>query len=156
MSNTKSGLEQQVKSLSDMAGIGLNQRTRLKIALTEIMTEQGHDVVKIQEAIADVCNCDFRALRTMFGLEPGRSHADPEYKSFYRDEDAIQVGDEYAVCGNDWWKVKDVFVLSTDKLIVEWTDEERCHMNVFRDDVNIGMLHVQWAFMEKDFEKVEA
>lgn len=46
----------------------LNERTRLKIALTEILTEWGHAKPEIDEAIQGVCDCDFSQLRTLLGL----------------------------------------------------------------------------------------
>lgn len=61
----------------------LNERTRLKMALQEIMGEMGHDTILVAFALEDVCNCDFRGLRTLFGLEPGESHAKENYESLY-------------------------------------------------------------------------
>lgn len=83
MPNTKLGLESSLKRVGELANTGLNERTRLKIVLTQILTEQGHDLVQIADAINDVCNCDFRALRAMFGMEPGPSNAKPDYKGSY-------------------------------------------------------------------------
>lgn len=77
--NTKSGLEADVRNMSELASVGLNERTRLKIAIKEIMMELGHDPSAIDAAIADVCNCDFRPLRRMFELEPGKSNAKSGY-----------------------------------------------------------------------------
>lgn len=61
----------------------MNERTRLKIALQEIMGEMGHDSTLVACALEDVCKCDFRGLRTLFGLEPGKSHAKEQYESLY-------------------------------------------------------------------------
>jgi hypothetical protein len=77
--NTKSGLEADVQKMSELARTGLNERTRVKIAIKEIMMELGHDPDAIDGALADVCNCDFRPLRRLFELEPGKSHAKSGY-----------------------------------------------------------------------------
>ena len=48
----------------------MNERTRLKIALKEILGELGHDKVQVDEAIQAACVCDFALLRTLFNLPP--------------------------------------------------------------------------------------
>ena len=84
--STVSGMRRTLQNSQEVAGRALNERTRLKIALTQILTEQGFDLVEIENAIKDVCNCDFRALRAICGLEPGKSYANPGYVSSYVEE----------------------------------------------------------------------
>lgn len=49
----------------------LNERTRLKIACTEVLTALGHDPEVIKEAIEGVCTCDFRKFKDLFGIHTG-------------------------------------------------------------------------------------
>lgn len=49
----------------------LNERTRLKIAITEILEAKGHGAVEIKEAIEGVCNCDFSKLKDLFEIHTG-------------------------------------------------------------------------------------
>lgn len=85
--STVNGMRKTLENAQEVAGRALNERTRLKIALTQIMSEQGHDLQGIEDAIRDVCNCDFRALRQMFHLPPGESHAKPGYVSSFVPDD---------------------------------------------------------------------
>ena len=48
-----------------------NERTRLKIALKEILLELGHTKEDADDAIQSVCVCDFTKLRDLFGLHTG-------------------------------------------------------------------------------------
>lgn len=81
--STVSGMRKTLENAQEVAGRALNERTRLKIALTEILTEQGFDALEIEGAIRDICNCDFRAMRKICGLEPGKSYANPGYESSF-------------------------------------------------------------------------
>lgn len=85
--STVNGMRRTVDAMVEPYGKALNERTRLKIALTEILTEQGFDLVDIENAIKDICNCDFRAMRQICGLPPGKSHAKPEYVSSFVEHD---------------------------------------------------------------------
>jgi len=49
----------------------LNERTRLKIAIKEILVAKGHDVTQIDEAIQSACVCDFSKLKDLFEVHTG-------------------------------------------------------------------------------------
>jgi hypothetical protein len=65
------------------------------------------------------------------------------------------IKETYKVLGDDWWKVqRGDFVVSTDKLVVTDVTEEKAIFDVYRDDVVIGQLRVDHAFVKEDFEKI--
>jgi methyl coenzyme M reductase subunit D len=73
MSNGLAGLGVRVE-YPDMAQItnrALNERTRLKIAITEILVAMGHEKSHIKEAIEGVCNCNFSKLKDLFEIHSG-------------------------------------------------------------------------------------
>lgn len=65
------------------------------------------------------------------------------------------IKENYKVLGDDWWKVPTgEFVVTSDILIVTDVTEEKAIFAVYRNDVVIGELRVQHAFVKEDFEKV--
>lgn len=152
--NTKSGLEATNKALVESSGRALNERSRLKIAIKEIMTELGHDPEAVDDAIQDVCNCDFRLLRTMFKLPAGESKAVRGYASHYLKPEEIEVGDEYKLYGTDV-RCFGGTILTTDKLIYKDTTETSCHLAVYRDLVYQGTVKVAKSVFGEYFERVE-
>lgn len=65
------------------------------------------------------------------------------------------IKETYKVLGDDWWKVSNgEFVVTTDVLIVTDVTEEKSIFDVYRNDVIIGELRVQHAFVKEDFEKI--
>lgn len=81
--HTVSGMRRTLEASQEMTNRAMNERTRLKIALMEILTEQGFDKDEVKDAIQDICNCDFRAMRQICGLPPGQSYAKPDYVSSF-------------------------------------------------------------------------